>query len=71
MLCCTGAMPVPVRVSVTGEFAALLTKEMDPDASPDIWGRNVTVNGMVCPSASVTGKVTPLSTNSGLEPDAE
>jgi hypothetical protein len=65
-LCCTGASPVPVSDSVAGELPALLTNESVAVTVPDTCGRNVTVNGIDCPAASVVGREIPLNTNSLL-----
>src|SRR5437588_6973366 len=65
-LCCTGATPLPVSDSVTGELPALLTNENVAVVVPDTCGRKVTVNGIDCPAASVVGREIPLNTNSVL-----
>jgi hypothetical protein len=70
-LCCTGATPLPLSNSVTGELLALLMNESDAVVVPDACGRNVTVNGTDCPAAITVGKVIPLSTNSALVLDAD
>jgi hypothetical protein len=44
----------------------LLTNESVAVAVPDTCGRNVTVNGIDCPAASVVGIEIPLNTNSVL-----
>ena len=69
-LCCSGAAPVPVKVSAT-EFEALLVNELIAEALPDICGVNVSVNGTLCPAAIASGKVIPLSENSALVTMAE
>jgi len=50
---------------------ALLTNETVADAVPETCGVNVSVNGMLCPEASVRGRAIPLSENSGLVTLAE
>jgi hypothetical protein len=57
----TDWVPVPVSVWVVGELGALLINEVLPDAAPEAWGEKVTVKGALCPAASVTGKVIPLT----------
>jgi hypothetical protein len=52
---------VPVKVSVVGEFAALLTNEMPPETEPVACGAKVTVKEALCPGVRVTGKVMPLT----------
>lgn len=54
-----GCSPLPDNVSVPGEFVALLTKETLPAELPAVCGANVTVNGMLCPAGTVSGKVIP------------
>jgi len=58
------AIPVPVRVAIVGEFAVLLTKEALTDAAPLVCGVNVTVKVALWLAGIVTGKVSPLTTNS-------
>ena len=65
-VCCTGVWPVPVSVSVVGEFEALLTNVRLALTAPLALGVNVTVNEADCPAAIVFGKVMPESTNSLL-----
>ena len=43
-LCGAAAVPDPVKVSTVGELAALLRKEMIPEAVPLVCGVNVRVN---------------------------
>jgi hypothetical protein len=43
-VCCVAAVPVPVRVSVAGEFEALLTNDKVPEVAPLACGVKVTVN---------------------------
>ena len=59
-------MPVPVRDSAVGEFEALLTKEMVPDAVPLLWGVKFRLKDALWPAARVNGSVTPLRVNSVL-----
>lgn len=63
-LCCGGAVPLPVKDSLVGEFEALLAKEMFAEAVPLDCGVNVTVTDVVCPAVIVNGNDTPLSLNS-------
>jgi hypothetical protein len=55
-----GAMPLPVMVTVAGEFVALLTNATLPFEGPLSWGVNPTVATFVPPAAIVIGKVMPL-----------
>jgi hypothetical protein len=54
-------VPVPVKVSTVGEFAASLIKDMDPEAAPAVDGVKSTLNETLCPGDTVTGKVIPLT----------
>jgi hypothetical protein len=58
--------PVPLTVSVLGEFDALLTNEKLPEAVPLACGANVIENGALCPAAMVRGSVRPLRLNCEL-----
>jgi hypothetical protein len=70
-LCCTGATPAPLKVSV-GVLEALLENDNVPLAVPEICGAKVRVNGTLCPAFRVTGKVIPLRLNSApLTPEEE
>jgi len=60
------AVAVPVRVSVVGEFWALLEKLSVALAAPVLCGLNVTVNGTLWPAGIVAGKVRPLRLNAEL-----
>lgn len=62
-LCCTGVdvPPLPLSVSVAGEFVASLTNARLPWALPLADGENVTENEMLLPAGTVTGKVIPLN----------
>ena len=57
---------MPVRVSVVGEFWALLVKVRVAVAAPVVVGVNVTVNGALWPAGIVAGKVNPLKVNAAL-----
>lgn len=59
--CCATATPVPLNVEVVGEFAASLVNEIFPDEEPALCGANVTVNVLLAPALTVTGKVMPLT----------
>ena len=59
-------VPVPVSASVTGEFAALLLKEIFPYAVPLIFGANRIENDTRCPAGIVNGNLRPLRPNSVL-----
>ena len=51
---------MPLRAMVLGEFGALLTSEMPPDALPVVVGVNCTLKVLDCPAGRVSGKVSPL-----------
>jgi len=70
-LCAGAAVPDPVRVSTVGELAALLRKEMIPDAVPLVCGVKVRVTDALWPAAIVVGKDKPPRVNSGLVEVAE
>ena len=62
---CTGAgVPVPVRVAMVGELAALLTNEAVAEAAPVAAGVNVTVKDTGWLVVTVTGNERPLIENS-------
>jgi hypothetical protein len=65
-LCCVSATPVPVTVSATGEFVALLLSERLPEVAPPACGVKVTVKLALCPAFNVRGNVSPVSENSAL-----
>lgn len=65
-LCGGGALPVPVKDSAVGEFAALLMNERTADAVPLLCGVNPIVNEALWPAEIVTGKESPLKANSEL-----
>ena len=65
------AVPDPARVSIVGVLAALLAREMIPDAVPLIRGVKVKVSDALCPAAMVLGKDIPPRLNSGLLEVAE
>jgi hypothetical protein len=65
------AVPDPVRVSIVGVLAALLTREMIPDAVPLARGVKVKVSDTLCPAAMVLGKDIPPRMNSELLEVAE
>jgi hypothetical protein len=58
---------MPVIGTEVGEFEASLTIVRFSDAVPAITGTNVTVNFTAVPAATVTGNVSPDSTNSEPE----
>ena len=66
-VCCTGAVPEPLSATVAGEFVALLTNETLPEAAPLLAGAKTTFAVLLAPTASVNGKVTPLT----LKPDPD
>jgi hypothetical protein len=68
-VCCAGAAPVPVTVSVAEELEA--ANEIVAEAAPLVWGANFNVNGTLCPAGMLNGKDTPLRTNSELVEVAE
>lgn len=65
MLYCT-EVPVPLNVSVPGEFEALLYSDALPFADPALCGVKVTANETLWPAAIVSGKEIPLTENSAL-----
>ena len=60
------AVPDPVRVSTVGVLAALLMREMLPDATPLVRGVNVRVTDVLWPGAIVVGRDIPPRRNSEL-----
>ncbi|MGA8310978.1 MAG: hypothetical protein WB755_13175 [Terriglobales bacterium] len=60
------AVPDPVRVSTVGVLAALLMKEMLPDATPLVRGVKIRVTDVLWPGAIVVGKDIPPRRNSEL-----
>jgi hypothetical protein len=55
-----GALPVPVRVTVWGELAALSATEIDAVKLPDAEGVKVAAMVQVAPAASVEAQVVPV-----------
>lgn len=49
-------LPVPVRLTTVGEFAALLVMVTLPLATPEPLGVNVTLSGMLWPAPNVMGR---------------
>ena len=70
-LCCGAAMPVPLRFSVNGDPAALVTNDTVAGADPVDWGVNVMVKLAVCPAGIVSGRVGPLIRYSALLTEAD
>lgn len=58
-----GEAPVPDKPMVSGEFEALDVTVMLPVAAPADAGLKATLKVVLCPAASVTGVVTPLTEN--------
>src|ERR1043165_7926085 len=54
----------PLPESGIGDHGALLTTEILPLALPTTVGANIAFNVMLCPTGTVTGRVSPLSLNS-------
>ena len=48
---------MPLREIVNGEFVALLETVTNPDKVPMVVGANVTPKEVLCPAASVSGRV--------------
>src|SRR6266496_457097 len=69
--CCGAAAPEPVRLSVRGDPAALVTNDTVADAEPAACGVKVRVNAAVCPAAMVRGNAGPVRVNSALLTEAE
>ena len=59
--CGKGAVPVPDRVTVAGEFVAVLTNDTEPLAAPLPPGVKVTVACLFAPAVIVVGSVRPLT----------
>ena len=53
--CCVAVWPVPLKVIESGEFGALLTREMEPLALPLVVGENTTLNVLFPPGLIVIG----------------
>ncbi len=70
-VCDDVAVPDPVKVSTAGVFAALLVREMLPDAAPLLCGVKATETGTLWPAAMVLGRDNPVRRNSGLVEVAE
>jgi hypothetical protein len=56
-------MPVPLRLTTEGEFAAVLVIVKLPLAVPEPSGVNVTLSGMLWPALNVIGKELPVDLN--------
>jgi hypothetical protein len=56
-------MPVPVRLTTDGEFAALLVMVKLPLTTPEPLGVNVTLSGMLWPAPNVMGRELPVNAN--------
>jgi hypothetical protein len=56
----TGAAPVPVSATTSGEFVELLTTVTLPERLPVEVGANVTLKEVDCPAARLRGSVIPL-----------
>ena len=69
--CDAVALPDPVKVSTTDGFAALLAREILPEAAPVLCGLKVSVSNTLCPAASDWGRDIPLRLNSALVEVAE
>ncbi len=65
-LCWVVAFPDPVNASTVGVFAALLAREMVPDAAPLDSGVKVRVKETLWPAEIVWGSDIPARLNSGL-----
>lgn len=61
---CAATAPLPITDSMTGDFAALLTKSSVAVAVPEDCGENVTVKGIECPARMFTGVEIPPTVNS-------
>ena len=64
-------MPLPATLSVWVAFAALLLKEMVPEAVPLVCGVNTMLKEALWPALNVSGNAIPLSANSELLEVAE
>jgi hypothetical protein len=60
-VCCCAATPVPDKLTVAGEFVALLVIETEPLIAPAVVGANVTVAVTDWFEFSVSPDVTPLT----------
>ena len=65
-VCDSGVVPDPVKLSITGVSAAVLAKEMFPDAAPLLWGVKTREAATFWPGASVWGRDNPVRLNSAL-----
>ena len=57
---CVAATPVPESGIASGDPAALLTNEIDPETAPAPVGANAALNVVLPPAATVAGTVMPL-----------
>ena len=55
-----GVVPVPLMAMVSGEFGALLTMEMVPEALPPVVGANWAVKEVDCPAPRLSGVEIPV-----------
>lgn len=60
-VCCVAATPVPDRLTVEGEFVALLVIETEPPTAPPVVGAKVTVTVTDWFGVSVSPAVSPLT----------
>src|SRR4051812_40749962 len=60
------ALPAPLRACEATEPGVSVTNDKLAVAVPALCGENFTVKGTLCPAVTVTGKVSPLTVNSGL-----
>lgn len=67
----TGAVPVPVKVTVCGLFRAESVNVSAPDAAPDAVGVNVTPTTQVAPAARLVVQVLLETANAPLVPMLE
>jgi len=63
----TGELPVPLKVTASGEPGALLVRETDPDALPEAEGANETLKLVLVPGVMVSGVVKPVIANPAPE----
>src|SRR5690348_12178131 len=61
--CPAGCVALAVRAMVCGEFEASLRKLIFPTEFPAFCGAKVTAKETLCPAATLTGKVIPLTEN--------
>lgn len=61
--CPAAAVPVPDRAIDRLEFDASDASDTFPLAAPAVFGLNTTLNDVLCPAASVSGKLNPLMLN--------